>query len=635
MGLRNRPGDSSRPGHAAELQAIQALAGQILGNLDLETTLLSINNGAVELIDADIAGILLVDDEQGSDVVTMRACTGHRTAETAHLEVRRGQGVAGKVFETRRPFKVDDYLSSTSISRDFFPVAQEEGTRSALGAPMIARDEIIGTLMVWRRRPSTFTDADVRTTTSLANLATIAIVNARLYETERASVRALQKANRQLEEQYGLLHQSADVHEELTQLVLEGKGTSNLIATVAKHTRGQVAVLDTDLCELARSPGASGLAERASRRIERARRETNRGSRGTTIVPSTSSPSRWLVLSGVAAGGDIIAYLCVDLDHEPDRLDTVTIQQAAIVCALQLTRDRAVIEARMRAHADFLWDLLEGNILDEAEALTAAHHLRYKLPSFLRVMLLSVEGLDEWGRTSDTAEAVERHRASLVRTAVEVTWTAGVPDVLAARRGSLIAFMIPGLQEPGDARPLAQTILSSIKERFPDVELAAGLSSCVPMSANLQAAYAQARNALSAAPLVAAGSSVALFDDLGVMRFLVAPGNREDMLGFVRRVLGPLIDYDEAHDSALVETLDTYLASDCTLQATARKLYVHPKTVRYRLTRAEQLAHIDLSRQQDRFDAQLAIAIVRALALIDGHHESKLSVKGSGSRGDS
>src|ERR687896_249296 len=91
------------------LQTVAKVARDILGDLDLESTLLSIVNAARDLLGADIVGILLADD--ANEVLTMRACTGHRTVRTARLVVRRGQGVAGSVFETGRPLSVDDYLT--------------------------------------------------------------------------------------------------------------------------------------------------------------------------------------------------------------------------------------------------------------------------------------------------------------------------------------------------------------------------------------------------------------------------------------------------------------------------------------------------------------------------------------------
>jgi DNA-binding PucR family transcriptional regulator len=114
---------------------------------------------------------------------------------------------------------------------------------------------------------------------------------------------------------------------------------------------------------------------------------------------------------------------------------------------------------------------------------------------------------------------------------------------------------------------------------------------------------------------VTSGAPVAVFDDLGVLRFLLAPGDREELTGFARHVLGAVVDYDLEHSAGLIETVEAYLAEDCSLQRTAERLRIHRKTVRYRLDRVEKLTQRNLSSQQDRFEAQLAVTIIRALSL--------------------
>ncbi|HYY78620.1 MAG TPA: GAF domain-containing protein [Actinomycetes bacterium] len=601
----------------APLSSVAEVAGDIVRHLDLESTLLSIQNAALDLLGADIVGILLVDEE-GGEVLRMRACAGHRTVHTAHLEVRRDQGVAGKVFETGRPYRVDDYPSDTSISRHFSSIAEQEGKRSALGAPMTVGGKVIGTLMVWSRRPSAFTQAHTDTLVNLANLATIALENARLYETERQAARTLAEANQKLEEQYELLQRASNVHEELTHLVLEGGTLGDLVQMLARHTGGTAAILGPGLEILATSPDAEQLADRARRHL-RAARERHRAAPGTSPVPPDAVFGHWLLVRDVVAGGERLAGLCVGLPQPPRSLDTLVLEQAAIVCALELTKQRAVLEARVRVRSDFLWDLLDGNIGDDAEALMRAHHLGYSLPQRLRVMLAPVRGLDDWARATEaSADAVDRRQESLVRAAERLATAAGHGCAFAARRGSLIALLLPWSPGAPEAGRLAEDVLEGLEEANPDLSFSAGLSASVPLGANLHPAYLQAQHALSAIPVLASGRRVFVFDDLGVLQFLLAPADRAGLTGFARKVLGPVIDYDRDHHADLVRTVEVYLASDCNLQRTAKKLFVHPKTVRYRLGRVEELAAISLGSQQDRFDAQMAVRIVRVLSLGDG-----------------
>jgi DNA-binding PucR family transcriptional regulator len=116
-------------------------------------------------------------------------------------------------------------------------------------------------------------------------------------------------------------------------------------------------------------------------------------------------------------------------------------------------------------------------------------------------------------------------------------------------------------------------------------------------------------------PVLGSGTRVVTFDDLGVLRFLLAPGDREGLVAFARSVLGPVMDYDREHHGGLVRTVEVYLQCDCNLQRTGEQLFLHPKTVRYRLDRVEELAGIDFATQRHRFDAELATTIIRALAL--------------------
>ena len=58
---------------------------------------------------------------------------------------------------------------------------------------------------------------------------------------------------------------------------------------------------------------------------------------------------------------------------------------------------------------------------------------------------------------------------------------------------------------------------------------------------------------------------------------------------------------------------DAYLGEDLNLGRTAKRLYCHPKTVRYRLDRARDLTGRDLTSQRDCFDIQLALRMMGAL----------------------
>jgi hypothetical protein len=76
---------------------------------------------------------------------------------------------------------------------------------------------------------------------------------------------------------------------------------------------------------------------------------------------------------------------------------------------------------------------------------------------------------------------------------------------------------------------------------------------------------------------------------------------------FAARVLGRVLEYDETHQAGLFETLRSFLAQSGSWTRTAEELFLHVNTVRYRMTRVEELTGRNLSRLEDRVDLLLAL----------------------------
>jgi DNA-binding PucR family transcriptional regulator len=66
-----------------------------------------------------------------------------------------------------------------------------------------------------------------------------------------------------------------------------------------------------------------------------------------------------------------------------------------------------------------------------------------------------------------------------------------------------------------------------------------------------------------------------------------------------------------AAGGSLLETLSVYLDTGGTLEGTARLLFVHPNTVRYRLKRVTDLCSLSPTAPRDAFALRLSLAIGR------------------------
>jgi two-component system, OmpR family, sensor histidine kinase KdpD len=127
---------------------------------------------------------------EGNDLVV--ACAhGNEHAEGGRVQL--GEGIAGHVASSREALLVQGKADPGD-----FPglVPHERAVVSAISAPLIHRDELLGVLNVNSSGERIFTEFDLRAVSLFAEQAATAIANARLYETERAQVEELTHLNR-------------------------------------------------------------------------------------------------------------------------------------------------------------------------------------------------------------------------------------------------------------------------------------------------------------------------------------------------------------------------------------------------------------------------------------------------------
>jgi GAF domain-containing protein len=162
-----------------ELAAVNRVARRVSGSLDLRETLDGIVEAVVELVPCTLAEISLWDETR--QVLTLQALRcGPERAFPIGKVYPPGQGYTGWVVRHRRLLLVPDVDAREDIRPDLLP--GELPFKAYVGLPLLARDELIGTLVLVHDRANGFEDEDLRLLEPLAGQAAIAIRNARLYE---------------------------------------------------------------------------------------------------------------------------------------------------------------------------------------------------------------------------------------------------------------------------------------------------------------------------------------------------------------------------------------------------------------------------------------------------------------------
>lgn len=584
-----------------EVQALQRVATRMLKSHELGEILLLITQEAKRLLSADICGVLLREGDQ----IEMRRCVGHRAPETAHLRMRPGQGLAGRVLELREPSSVEDYLASDAISRDFFHLAEAEMVRSALAAPLMGRDGLIGVLEVWRRRPSTFTVQDTMRLVALANLTSIAIENAELYVAQARMVEEVGRANATLNLRYDMVRNLSNLTQKLMEMLLQGSSLASLASAVSDFLQCDVGMIDPAGLSLAwGSAGApTGSRTEIPPQLIAAIRNSHRFSTADGLELYIEGEP-WHTRAVVVQGDQVGWVVCRGSDRGAD-VTELTLTQLAMFAALHRLEHRAASRARLETIDATVWDLLRSDDAARAAAIDRARDIRINLEGSLRLYLCEFGPVAPGG--AELAGSALRDKT------VQVIGELRPEGVRALAKHGLSIAVVCSDQPLDDVERFAQRIAQRLNAALDGRSVMVGGSSRCLHAQTLHVAYREAVIALDVARQLGQTGAV-VYDRAGVVGMLLSLRHEVGMRRFLELNLGGLLREEEKQREQLLHTLRVYFDVNCSHEAASQRLGVHRKTIAHRLSKISELTGLDLTTHDDRLVADLSLYVYRMLS---------------------
>ena len=174
--------------HAARLEALRQAGLDLAAQLDIDTLLHSLAQSAMALLGGSGGGLYL--HLPGPNVLEWHISVGASTLPM-HTVLHRGEGLAGRVWEQRRPLIVNDYQNWSGRAA----VYAGQPNFATVSAPIMWGDEFLGVLNVIAELPHTFVQADADMLSLFATQAAVAIRNARLYNAARSQAERLAVVN--------------------------------------------------------------------------------------------------------------------------------------------------------------------------------------------------------------------------------------------------------------------------------------------------------------------------------------------------------------------------------------------------------------------------------------------------------
>lgn len=399
----------------------------------------------------------------------------------------------------------------------------------------------------------------------------------RLLDIEREVSRLLIDREAQLE------RRAQEIAGHLAALAAENRGLDIILAAVTRTT-GKVAVIHNingePVTHTAHTPMTPLEVQEVENRLE--------NGKGAVLDNGYTVP---LIVEGRRAG-----YLTILNGGMFDDLDRVTAERGAMVCAMELAKQKAVVDAETRMRGDWVQRWLSGEAQDDAELEDSAIQTGMDLGQPYAVALFRAD--------ADQTRLIEILRTEMASRRIE--------GIVGQAPGGALVFY------PMGTVPRTIHVTEAIRKMFADrlqTTVRCGLGQPTSGLSELRKSYRQAERALQmSADLCPTLEGCTLyFGDLNLYRLLLSVDDPQELQRFCEETLGAVLDYDERHDGELTRTLDAFFSNNGNLARTAEELCVHRNTLSYRLGRVSDITGVDLDDAETRLMLHLALKVRRVL----------------------
>lgn len=173
------------------LQTVGTLADSLIDDFDIVELLQLLVEECAAIFDAAAAGILLVSPIGDLEVLVS---TSERSEFVGLMQVRAGEGPCVEAISTGQVVSVEDLGNIDARWPAFAADARRSGFASLHAIPMRLRNSVIGSLNLFRDRVGELNESDAAAAKTLADIATISILQQRLVEESVVAQGQLQRA---------------------------------------------------------------------------------------------------------------------------------------------------------------------------------------------------------------------------------------------------------------------------------------------------------------------------------------------------------------------------------------------------------------------------------------------------------
>jgi PucR family transcriptional regulator, purine catabolism regulatory protein len=322
---------------------------------------------------------------------------------------------------------------------------------------------------------------------------------------------------------------------------------------------------------------------------------------------------RTRIVAPIEAAGVKTGYMIISEQNRPFcSEDIIPLEQATIVSALEIEKMEEHRKAKRNLRHHLLRRILEDDSLPYLTAKLSFREVGWELGEHYLVFAVDV-GMEEQISNQKPRRAIQDINEYILRNCSRLFSS----NMISGFDGEQHLIFLHPVNPTSLTKSMVDKFTRELKFNLTQLTkeitqektvISIGYGRFHPGFEGVRTTYKESVKALKIGSQIFGKNQIINFSDLGLYRIFYHEEIREELKLFCQEMLEPLIT-DKKENNDLLVTLQAFLETGGNYRLTAKKLFVHHNTVRYRIESIERLCQVDLKNENDRLNLAISLKI--------------------------
>jgi purine catabolism regulator len=416
-------------------------------------------------------------------------------------------------------------------------------------------------------------------------------------------------------EQVYKLNYYKECHDKFNKLSLEMKGVESIAKTLDEMVENPVIIFDSEMRILAYSNEHFSELNVSEKKM---RKMIYEGYPIYGLDINFDRDEYHLTMEPIEVVNRVQAYLGIlEVTRDMSKMDFIALESAANTLRLEILKETAVNEAKLRYKGDLMDDLISGNYDSIQSIYDRGQILGWDLKKKYLLGLYNISWKNK-GKLENNAEWSLESR-NIVKTIIDRIAYHHTTGHISLIKGEELIVFWPVVENDSTQNSIknfkifGEEVRETAKKRFGEVSVTMGIGSVAESVEDMGRSYSESKDAAIFGKRIFGEDSTSVFEELGIYRMLCSFEDRDALEGFIPESLRKLKSYDKDKNNELMDTFEMYLKCNLNAVKTAEELYVHYKTVLYRLNWIKELTGLDIEDRDKMLEIEVGLKIMKII----------------------